>query len=90
MCINPIRYNSNIENVYKSSASKKEEAISPEKDVLEISSLGRSLSNMNLYNENIDVERIKNIKQKIENGTYSVDSNKIANKIINSVDGKIF
>lgn len=87
MNIDKVKFN-NIQNVYK---SKKNEPIeqSPIKekrsDSIEISQMGKHLNQINSDKENIDMKRIDDLKQRIENGNYQVDSRELAKKIIENI-----
>lgn len=72
-------YNTQMENKYHKNTPK------PNKDKIEISENGKYLSKINSSKEEINLEKVNEIKNKIENGTYKIDSRKIAQKIIDSM-----
>jgi len=72
----------NIENIYKSNKIEAKPVINKKTDVIEISELGKYLNKVNTNKEEINMEKVNELKQKIENGTYKVDSKDLAKKII--------
>ncbi|MGL5693694.1 MAG: flagellar biosynthesis anti-sigma factor FlgM [Peptostreptococcaceae bacterium] len=72
-------YNTQMENKYHKSTP------ATKKDKIEISESGKYLSKINTSKEEINLEKVNEIKNKIENGTYKIDSRKLAQKIINSL-----
>lgn len=89
MNINSIRFEK-IESIY---TSNKQELWQNQKtksrDILEISDLGKYLNKVNSGEEKMKLEKINDIKKRIDNGTYRVDSNDLAKKIIESMKGGI-
>lgn len=89
MNINSIRFEK-IESIY---TSNKQELWQNQKtksrDILEISDLGKYLNKVNSGEEKMNLEKINDIKKRIDNGTYRVDSNDLAKKIIESMKGGI-
>jgi negative regulator of flagellin synthesis FlgM len=71
-----------IENIYKSNKIESKPVINKKTDVIEISELGKYLNKVNTNKEEINVDKVNELKQKIENGTYKVDSKDLAKKII--------
>ena len=59
------------------------------KDTIEISDLGKYLNKINSSEDKDRLERINEIKRKIENNTYKIDSNELAKKIIEKTKGEI-
>ena len=59
------------------------------KDTVEISDLGKYLNKINSSEYNDRLEKINEIKRKIENNTYKIDSNELAKKIIERTKGEI-
>ncbi|KEJ02838.1 flagellar biosynthesis anti-sigma factor FlgM [Clostridium botulinum A2B3 87] len=59
------------------------------KDKIEISHLGKSLTTYSLddkfLNEKERLDRINEIKDKIEKGTYKIDSKSVAKKLLNNI-----
>lgn len=77
-----------IENIYKSNKVE-EKAIKKEKiDTIQISDLGKYLSEVNNKKEEINIEKVNELKKKIDNGTYKIDSKDIAKKIIEHMRGE--
>lgn len=88
MKINSINTN-NVINAY----SKQKQYIKADntnkvfKDKVEISEDAKYLSKINSDNENIDIDKVNEIKKKVQEGTYNVSSRNIAQKIINAIKG---
>ena len=59
------------------------------KDTIEISDLGKYLNKINSSDDMDRLERINEIKRRIENNTYRIDSNELAKKIIEKTKGEI-
>ena len=59
------------------------------KDTVEISDLGKYLNKINSSEDKDRLEKINEIKTKIENNTYKLDSNELAKKIIERTKGEI-
>lgn len=59
------------------------------KDTVEISDLGKYLNKINSSEDNDRLEKINEIKRRIENNTYKIDSNELAKKIIERTKGEI-
>lgn len=93
MKINSIQFN-NIDNIYKSKKVESEKSKTNNKsDSIQISDLGKYLNKVNTEKissseENINVDKVNDIKRRIENGTYSVDSKVLARKIIEKMEGE--
>ncbi|MBW6408592.1 flagellar biosynthesis anti-sigma factor FlgM [Clostridium weizhouense] len=89
MSINRINSHSiaNIYNVNSSKSLNNNEKINQiqRRDRIEISSLGKSIKDYSLDISIDNSKRIEEIKEKIENGTYSVDANLTARSILNSI-----
>ena len=89
MNINSIKFGK-IESIY---TSNKQELLQNQKpknqDILEISDLGKYLNKVNSGEEKMNLEKINDIKKRIENGTYRVNSNDLAKKIIENMKGGI-
>ena len=83
MNINSIKFEK-IESIY---TNNKQELLQNQKpknqDILEISDLGKYLNKVNSGEEKMNLEKI------IENGTYRIDSNDLAKKIIENMKGGI-
>ncbi|MGX4600763.1 flagellar biosynthesis anti-sigma factor FlgM [Faecalimicrobium sp. JNUCC 81] len=77
-----------IENIYKSNKAE-DKSIKKEKiDTVQISDLGKYLSEVNNKKEEINIEKVNELKKKIDNGTYRIDSKDIAKKIIEHMRGE--
>ncbi len=58
------------------------------KDKVTISEDAKYLSKMNGDNENLDIDKINEIKSRIKQGTYNVNSKAVAKKIIEATKGE--
>lgn len=58
------------------------------KDKVTISEDAKYLSKMNSDNENLDIDKINEIKSRIKQGTYNVNSKAVAKKIIEAIKGE--
>lgn len=58
------------------------------KDKVTISEDAKYLSKLNMKDENINIDKVNEIKNKIKLGTYNVNSRAIAKKIIGSLKGE--
>lgn len=58
------------------------------KDKVIISERAKYLSKINAEAENIDIDKINEIKNKIKSGTYNIDSKDLAKKIVESIKGE--
>ncbi|HCW03413.1 MAG TPA: flagellar biosynthesis anti-sigma factor FlgM, partial [Clostridium sp.] len=77
-------------NLYKTNKKiEVKETRKDQGDSIEISSLGKSLSHMNL-DENFQVseKQIEQIRNEISNGTYNIDSKLVAEKMISFMKGR--
>lgn len=90
MKVNGISLNK-ILNIYEKSKKEYETTrATGQKDSIEISSLGKSLSSYVKGDETINSkEKVENIKKAVENGTYNVDKKLVAAKIIEAMKGKL-
>lgn len=89
MKINSMNTNNMINAYSKQKQYVKNETVNKVfKDKVEISEDAKYLSKINSDNENIDLDKVNEIKKKIKEGTYSVDSKNIAQKIINVMKGE--
>lgn len=81
---------SNIINTYnknKGTLINKVQEIKTQ-DTIEISALGKSLTNYSLQDKKVNnLENVKEIKSKIENGTYNVDAKLTALSILDTIRG---
>ncbi|MDK2562707.1 flagellar biosynthesis anti-sigma factor FlgM [Romboutsia sedimentorum] len=76
-----------IENMYKNNKVQAKPVNNKIVDSVEISELGKQLNKLNTNKEDVSIDKINEIKTKIENGTYKVDSKSLAKKIIESMRG---
>ena len=88
MKINNIKFN-NIDNIYKTKKLEVDKTNTNNKsDSVQISDLGKYLNKVNTNKEDINMDKVNDIKKRIENGTYSVDSKVLAKKIIEKMEGE--
>ena len=79
-----------IENIYTRSKQEIKQTVKANnKDTIEISDLGMYLNKVNSSEDKDRLEKISEIKSKIENNTYRIDSNELAKKIIERTKGEI-
>ena len=79
-----------IENIYTRSKQEIKQTVKANnKDTIEISDLGMYLNKINSSEDKDRFEKINEIKRKIENNTYRIDSNELAKKIIERTKGEI-
>lgn len=79
-----------IENIYTRSKQEIKQTVKANnKDTIEISDLGMYLNKINSSEDKDRLEKINEIKRKIENNTYRIDSNELAKKIIERTKGEI-
>ena len=79
-----------IENIYTRSKQEIKQTVKANnKDTIEISDLGMYLNKVNSSEDKDRLEKISEIKSKIENNTYRIDTNELAKKIIESTKGEI-
>ena len=93
MKINNIKFN-NIDNIYKTKKLEVENTKTNNKsDSIQISDLGKYLNKVNTNKinsseEDVNMDKVNDIKKRIENGTYYVDSKALAKKIIEKMEGE--
>ena len=79
-----------IENIYTRSKQEIKQTVKANnKDTIEIADLGMYLNKVNSSEDKDRLEKIAEIKSKIENNTYRIDSNELAKKIIERTKGEI-
>ena len=79
-----------IENLYTRSKQEIKQTLKVNnRDTVEISDLGMYLNKINSSEDKDRLEKINEIKRKIENNTYRIDSNELAKKIIERTKGEI-
>ena len=89
MNINSIKFGK-IESIYTNNKQELWQNQKPKnQDILEISDLGKYLNKVNSGEEKMNLEKINDIKKRIDNGTYRVNSNDLAKKIIENMKGGI-
>ena len=91
MNIKPISHNANYIKSYEDNKRVSEKkSIEPKKDSVEISDVAKSLRVIS--NDDIDglfdEKRVENIKTKVKNGTYKVDSRILADKMLRIMKGR--
>lgn len=74
-------------NAYSTKANKNIEKVNTANNVdrIEISSIGRSLTDYSLDNNIDNAKKIADIKSKVESGTYSVDARLTAKSLLNAM-----
>lgn len=87
MKINSINFSTPIQSAYKKVQMMEETQTNAlqKKDSIEISEAGKSLSQMKINNESFDEQKVNDIKSRIQNGTYQIDSRQLAQKIISGL-----
>lgn len=90
MNIASVKFNGIESNIY----TRNKQQIKPvqqvnHKDTVEISDLGMYLNKINSSEDDMRAEKINEIKRKIQNNTYRIDSNELAKKIIERTKGEI-
>ena len=86
MKIDSIQRNNMINAYTKQRQNYKSEVVNKlPKDKVTISEDAKYLNKITTENENIDLDKINEIKNRIKQGTYTVDSRKVAEKIIKSI-----
>ncbi|MBX4262490.1 flagellar biosynthesis anti-sigma factor FlgM [Clostridium estertheticum] len=80
----------NVVNFYKKNTVKAEMKVTKApKDTIELSAAGKNLSALALDGKLVNSnEKIVDIKNKLNNGTYNVDSKLVAKKIIDNMKGR--
>ncbi len=71
-------------NINKSTSTQ----IRSEKDKIQISDIGRKLSKIDSLNKEDREKLVTEIKEKVENGTYKVNSELLAKKIMGHIKGE--
>lgn len=83
--------NSNVINLYSkiNKSNSIERTRKVQDDSIQISSVGRSLSAYSIENEfQASPKRLEELREKINNGTYNIDSKEIAKKMMGLMRGK--
>lgn len=81
---------SNMINAYsKQRQPVKSQAINKvQQDKVTISEDAKYLNKVNSDNDNVDLDKVNEIKNRIKQGTYSVNSRKVAEKILEAMKGE--
>ena len=77
-------------NAYKSNSNKIVDKVNKAKDVvdrIEISELGKSMKDYSLSSDIGNAQKVAEIKNKVENGTYNVDARLTAKSLLNAMKG---
>lgn len=79
-----------VSNIYKSNRAQETKKVDKieKKDSIEISSLGKSLTNYSNDIKTDNSKRVEEIKKQLANGTYSVDGKLTADKMLEHMKGK--
>ncbi len=89
MKINGVVPNQLVDLYSKSSGRVESKTLGKLRDSIEISSLGKSLSDLEIEIPNVNNdEKVKRIKKEIEEGTYNVDATLTAQKLIDFMKGR--
>ena len=74
-------------NAYSSNANKSVDKVSKSKDVdrIEISELGKSLKDYSLSSDIGNAQKVADIKNKVDSGTYNVDARLTAKSLLNAM-----
>ena len=78
-----------INNVYKTNKVNITEKKQNRTDTIEISDTAKYLNKVNESKGEMNIDKINDIKQRIENNTYNVDSKDLARKILDKLKGEI-
>lgn len=88
MNINLVKFR-NLERVYNNNKVDASYVKNTKKgDTVEISQMGKYLNKVNSSKEEVNIDRVNEIKSKIESGKYRIDSNELAKKIIEKMRGE--
>lgn len=74
-------------NAYNSNSNKSVDKVAKTKNVdrIEISELGKTLKNYSLDNTTANTQKIAEIKNRIDSGTYNVDARLTAKSLLNAM-----
>ncbi len=90
MNIASVKFKGIESNIYTRNKQQIQQTVKVDsKDTVEISDLGKYLNKINSSEDNDRLEKINEIKRRIENNTYKIDSNELAKKIIERTKGEI-
>ena len=74
-------------NAYNSNSNKPVDKVNKTKDVdrIEISELGKSLKEYSLSNDIGNAQKVDDIKNKVDSGTYNIDARLTAQSLLNAM-----
>ena len=74
-------------NAYNSNCNKNVDKVNKTKDVdrIEISELGKSLKEYSLSNDIGNAQKVDDIKNKVDSGTYNIDARLTAQSLLNTM-----
>lgn len=74
-------------NAYNSNSAKSIEKVTKNQnvDTIEISELGKSLKDYSLDSATANTQRISEIKNRVDSGTYNVDARLTAKSLLNAI-----
>ena len=74
-------------NAYNSNSNKSVDKVNKTKDVdrIEISELGKSLKDYSLTSDIGNAQKVDDIKNKVDSGTYNVDARLTAKSLLNAM-----
>ena len=74
-------------NAYKSNSNKPVDKVSKSKEVdrIEISELGKSLKDYSLTSDIGNAQKVADIKNKVDSGTYNIDARLTAKSLLNAM-----
>ena len=74
-------------NAYKSNSNKPVDNVKKTKDIdrIEISELGKSLKDYSLTSDIGNAQKVADIKNKVDSGTYNVDARLTAKSLLNAM-----
>ncbi|RDY24498.1 flagellar biosynthesis anti-sigma factor FlgM [Romboutsia maritimum] len=78
-----------INNVYKTNKVDQLNKKQNRSDTIEISDEAKYLNKVSESRGEMDIEKIKDLKRRIENNTYKIDSKALARKMIEKMKGEI-
>ena len=88
MNIKNVNSNFAINNYTKSVNNIKTQKPVEKIDKVEISMMGKHLSNISKSEDkDVNIDKVNKIKSMIENGTYNIDSKELAKKILEKMKG---
>lgn len=89
MKIESIQRNNMINAYSKQRQPVKSQAVNKvQQDKVTISEDAKYLNKVNSDNDNVDLDKVNEIKNRIKQGTYSVNSRKVAEKILEAIKGE--